>query len=142
MCYLKMKCLNAAYKNVFDFVFSFVVFNFVIGVIFLTFTILRSEWLPFIMTILIFCAEAVVIMAGYFVSCQATNTHLLSKKLILMSKKEFSAGLSFYDFKFWLSMKPLKVSLGGFCSFQTMEFTLFLFGDVMMKSIVDLLLTF
>lgn len=131
-----MKCLFEAYQDFFGIIFSVMFYSTFLSVIYFSFVLLSSESLPILIIIPMCGADSVLFVIGYLLSGLTTRSHLLSKELVAVSTRSVT---TLYDHKFWKSMRPVKAYAGQFCSFETREFILFLGGEVIMKSIIDLL---
>jgi len=138
--YLKMKIFCNSFTETYTRLFTILFFNLLTSSIFMTYIILNPLGQPITVT---FCLSLCVTTAVTLCHCTfsiATNSNLLSKKLIRNSL-QFYDGISKIDKTFWYGMSPLKLDV-GFCSFESKEFLLYVWGEVVIKSIIDLLIAF
>jgi hypothetical protein len=102
--------------------------------------ILNPSHLPILVLFVLIVGNFEMLVTLHFILCLATRSHLLTREFIRTSIGNQNG--SRMDLKFWKSMMPLKVQAGPFCSFETKQFLLFIWGEVVVKRIVDLLLAF
>ena len=112
-----------------------------LAIVVLTFITFNSADYPLILLFGVVVADIVAVVAGDFIFTLATGAHILSKELINISAK-VSRGISQYDTKFWSGMTPLRVEVGNVCTFETKEFLLFIWGQVVILNIINLLIAY
>ena len=136
--YVKMQVLGCAYNDTYNFFFSIMFFHLVIGVIAATYCILNAECLPSFMIAILVVADVSVISSGHFMFSSATSSYQLSRQVLNAATTRGNFRLN-EDRKFWREMKPIRVDIGNFFSFETREFLLVIWGNVVVSKIIDLL---
>ena len=132
--------MSHAYLDTYKYLFAGIFTYVLSAIVVLSYLVLNSSKLPFIVVIALVGGDFALIVVANFIFTQATDAHLLSMKVIdhwLDGKN-----LSKVDRKFWEGMKPLCVAVGSVCTFETKEFLLFIWGEVVVSKIIDLLLAF
>jgi hypothetical protein len=111
----------------------------VMVVVALTYLLFNSSTLPVIVLLMVAGADLGIIIFGHFIFTLATDTHLISKEFLEESSAN-SRSATNVDGKFWAGMRPIRVWAGFICSFETKEFLLFIWGDVVISTLIDLLI--
>jgi len=138
--YLKVKVMSHVYNESYQGLISFSFFNILAAVIALTYAVLRNEIPPSLLVPTIL-ADFCVFIVGNSLFVFPTDSFLLSKK-ILVDIKTNAFESTQEDTKFWVGMTPLKVKIGNVCSFETKGFLVFLWGEVVIITIIDLLIAY
>jgi len=136
---MKIVILGQAFRSAFLEIITFVFFNMILAIIVLTFIAINGKDLPLVLLFAILLSDAVNIVAANFFFNISTELHLSSKEFIKISIKEAKRKSEAYS-KFWKGMKPLRIGVGQVCSFETREFLLFIWGQVVLTRLIDLLL--
>jgi len=139
--YIRIKTMCEATSHILGFIFMIFTFNGLFAIITLTYTVFNASRLPVLITIGVILADVSMYVTGRFNLSLATGLNLMSRELIRVARNRYRR-VSPYHFKFWCSMRPVTISLGPFCCFETKEFLLFIWGHVVIKTIIDLLLTY
>jgi len=137
--YLQLTVLNRIFMETYSPLISFLFFNAILAIISTSFVILRGSYLPALLLILAVGGDLSVILLLHFIFSLFTSSHILSKKLVQIGKEESG---SEYNSKFWAGMQPLRVGAGGTCSFETREFLLCIWLNVVMAKLIDLLIAY
>jgi len=141
--YLKIRIICQEFLQAYHHFVGFGFFNLLTGIIVLTFVIFNSADIPVFLAFLIFLADVIAVIAGNFLFSLATDLHLLSQVLIKISLGQCRGrgrGRRVRYQKFWTGMRPLRVEIGIICSFETREFLLVIWGNVVISKIIDLLI--
>jgi len=134
--YLQLRVISTAYKEAFDLVFSAAFYAIITIVIAFTYLLLKGHGLPLFVRIIVILTDLTVFSFGYYTFGVVTNINVLSRKFI---KNRSAAG---EDSKFWAGMLPLRVGIGGTCTFETKEFLLVIWGDVVVSTLIDMLIAY
>ena len=140
--FLRIKVLYAAYHQIFDIVFASYSSTFVIALIFTIFLLLSPSETPSMVTFTLILATALFSIASSLLFNQVTQSHISIQKLIVVNRLKYKRQSSSYEYKFWMSMKPPVSSIFGLCTFETKEFLLFIWANVVMNGVINLLLAF
>jgi len=139
--YIRLKVLCQAFNETYTVFLSFLLYTMVGAIIGSTYLVLRSARMPLILQIMVCLGGTFYILLGYYILSQATEAHLISKQFLQVSRTH-SGDPCQAGFKFWKGMRPLRTGAGNVCTFETKEFILFLFGDVIMSTLIDILRAF
>jgi len=139
--YVEIKVLLSSFKATFNSITSFIYFILILVDVTLCYVLFRRDQLPIYLVVLNVIAIVGCYVFLYSFVVPVTNSHLLSKSLICTKKKKGSDRGELH-LKFWTGMTPLNIQFGGVCASETKEFLLGLFVDVILKSVIDLFLTF
>jgi len=139
--YMRLRLSFAVFNHILNTLLSVIYFHLIIIIIIFTYITLLSKQLPLLIAGLVFLAAAFMYLALYSILSPATNSHLLSYILIETGRKRVH-GKCERQLKFWRGMRPVRFEFGGVCSCETKEMLLVLWFDVILRSTVDLLLTF
>jgi len=102
---------------------------------------MNGKNLPLLILFLCFVADILATVTAIFLFSISTHLHLSSKDFIKISVNE-TKGRSGLHSKFWKGMKPIKIHVGQVCSFETREFLLFIWGEVVIAKLIDFLIAF
>jgi len=138
MSFILLKVRSRAFNEAYNLFFSVLFYNAMLGIIILSYMLLSVDELPTLVICCIFVCDSCMIVVGHFMFALATESNILSIKVLQLSIDKCSH--SKYDLKVWKAMAPLRVDVGNVCSFETKEFLLFIWGDVVVSSIIDLLI--
>jgi len=97
--------------------------------------------LPRIVAIWMAISACVGIVVFHLLFSLATELHLQSAKIISVCSEKLNP-FSDDDKKFWEAMNPLTFVVGSVCSFESREFTLFIWREVVIATVIDLLIAF
>jgi len=111
------------------------------AIVVFTYLVINYSKLPVLVLLTFGLADIFLAVVSQFIFSQATEVHLLSARVINRYLSE-SQRTSSADRKFWEGMKPLSVAVGEVCSFETKEFLLFIWAEVIISKIIDLLVAF
>jgi len=139
--YLWLKCLSKLYADTLGLLFAIIYFELLMMCIVLTylaFNFNQLSWMT-VVPVVIAAACAAFVMSSLFK--QVTLTHLFAKEIIQKSMQTYK-GNSHYHYLFWSGMTPLRVYVGSCFSLDRMEFLLFIWGEIVLKSIIDLMISF
>jgi len=140
--FLKIRVLYSAYHQLFDIAFASEVTNCIIVQIFSIFLLVCSAEFPAMVTFTVTLWFCLFMMAGFILFDHVTQSHISVQKLIVSNRKKYRRCASRYEYKFWVSMKPPVSSILGLCTFETQEFLLIIWANVVLNSVISLLLAF
>jgi len=139
--YLRILILSQSYNATYNFLFSVYFFSDISAVITLTYLLFNSSTVPAIVVLIVLLAVTCTICNLNFAISQATEAHLLSTKLITACRDSCQGGLD-GEKEFWVGMRPLIVEAGGLCKFETKKFLLFIWGQIVISRLAELLIAF
>jgi len=139
--FMKVVILGRAYREALQLFLTTCFFNVILAIIVLTFILINGKSLPLILLCALLVAEVIATATASFLFRISTDLHISSKEFIQISAEQAN-GRSGLDSKFWKGMKPLKIDVAQVCSFETREFLLFIWGEVIISRIIDLLIAF
>jgi len=139
--YLELKYLSQAYQKTLGIAFGITYNSGLIMTIFFVYLVFNCKGLSVFLIGPIVAAIICYITSQSILLTIVTESHLFSKELISDSKQICRVRLPYFQ-KFWRGMKPLKISVGSAFNFETKEFLLVIWGDIVLQRIIDLLLTF
>jgi len=134
--YFQLKVLSKAYSEVLSLLFSATFYTIIITVILLSFLLVKGQSLPVFLRIMVISTDVIIFSFGYYIFSLATESNILSAKFIGKCKD------SGEDSKFWGGMRPIRVGIGQVCSFETKEFLLVIWGEVVVLKLIDLLIAY
>jgi len=140
--FIQIKVLLQEFQITSDIRMKTLFLSLLIITITFTFVLLKSgaEFsLTFVVVMLL--TDATALFISNYTFMLVTRFHILSKEIITRSVRQ-SKGESKYESKFWKGMSPLRFKVGNFCTFETMEFLLFIWGEVILTKIIELLVAF
>jgi len=139
--YARINVLFKAFMHTFSPLISTMFLLAILTIIALTYLLLQRDPLPLILIVPLITADVGAIVIVHSLLAFITSTHLSSEYLVGngRNKVNFHSG---YRLKFWEGTMPLQISFGGVCSCETSEFVLIIWLDVILKTIIDLLMTF
>lgn len=95
---------------------------------------------PYALIVLLVFSDIIFGIMLHYILTLTTSVYLLSEKIIRFNiDREYH--VSKHNTMFWKSMRPLKQNFGPFTYFDSMYFVLFLWGEVIMKTTIDLLIS-
>jgi len=134
--YIQLQVLSKAYGEALGLLFSAAFYTVIITVILLSFLIVKGQSLPVFLRIMVISTDIAIFSFGYYIFSLATESSILSAKFIANCKA------SGEDSKFWCGMRPIRVGIGQVCSFETKEFLLVIWGEVVVSKLIDLLIAY
>jgi len=134
--YIRIKVLSQTFEPTYNLFFTVYCYNALLTVIALTYLMFSGSEVPALVLFLVALADICSVFIASYIFSQATESHLASKKVFRLSNNRALKG----DYKFWTGMRPIVVGVGGQCSFETREFLLFIWGDVVVTTIINLLI--
>jgi hypothetical protein len=139
--YMQLQIMNHVYNETYNTMFAALLFNMVVAMVALTFIFLKSTDMHPFLRISFGIADLCAILLAYYIFSLAVEVHILSNEFLKITLDSCTASSS-VETKFWKSMQPLRVGAGRVCTFETKEFLLFIWGDVVISKLIDLLITF
>jgi hypothetical protein len=138
--YNKLVLLSALFDETFGVVFSLMYHALLIVSIVLTYITLNYFVLPKALVVPFACAAIAASTIGHFLFKLSTESNLISKKLISRIRAKTRAKRD-YAYLSWRAKAPVYVHVKPFFRFESSEFLLVIWGDIVIKSIIDLFLT-
>jgi len=139
--FMESKVLSQIYNESFGVIFSIYYHTTVCVTVLIFYVLFNSTQLPMLMLIPILVAQVLCIMFIKFLLTLVTESHLLSKELIRCLGQK-CCRLSPYPCRYWRGMRPLKVQVVNFFSFETRELLLKIWGEIVLVSAINLLIAF
>jgi len=138
--FIRLRILYSVFNQVFH-VQNLVISVFTLtGLILLTYAALNSD-LPDLLRTSMLCADLIIVLLAYSSLVQITKSNILSHKIISVNRIRYGGKGDVHQ-KFWKSMKPVRMGLEGVCTFETNEFLLKIWWDIIISKIIDLLVAF
>jgi len=140
--YMQLQVLSHVYNETFGVMFKFLLYNMVVAIIAFTYLLIRSAIvMPFILVVAMVLADMCAIILAYYIFSLVTDVHILSKALLKIMLSQCKDRCS-VEAKFWKGIKPLSIGAGRMCAFETKEFLLVIWGDIIIATLIDLLIAF
>jgi len=140
--FLQIEFLYSAFHDIFGKEFATDCVAFLISVVYTVFLIVSPAVLPIVISLVLGIAGSLIFIVIFILFDQATKSHIRIQDLILGNRKKFRSNTSAPDYKFWKSMKPPRSTILNLCSFETREFLLVIWANVVMQGVINLLLAF
>jgi len=141
--YMRVRVLSQSYNEAFSFIFSVIYTQILIVCIFFTYLMFNFHHLPIGVLLAVLSAVVWCFSIMSFLLEQLTASHILSKKLITTGKQLYPhVGYRTYHSTFWKGMRPLKIQVGQYFSFESREFLLVIWGEVVISTIIDMMIAF
>jgi len=142
--FLKTEVLFVTIDHIFGRIFASYALNYIIAIIYTMFLLVSSAAdLPSWITCTVGVTSLTFLVCALIMFKQATDAHIFMQELILANTEECRGKrVKAFAYKFWRSMRPRTTTILGLCSFETKEFLLVIWADVIVMSIINLLLAF
>jgi len=135
--YMRLKVFSKAFHETYNFIFSVVFCNVIIIVVLLSYVTFHGGKMPWVVMLGVYIANICVIVLAHKLFSLAIDSHLLSQQLIQTCRDSGK-----FDSRFWKGMRPIRMGVLGVCTFEECGFLLYIWGEVVIATLIDLLLAY
>jgi len=140
--YVELKSVTVAFLGESNLLITLTFLHFILEIIVFSYFLFSVAQLPLVLYFFIVVADVLIIIPLHYTLELATEIHLLSQELITNSIRQGYQHSSPQLIKFWESLQSIKLQFGYICSFDSKEFLLHVWIEVIIQTIVNLLLSF